>query len=77
MNMKKLVYVGAIGAVVAVSLSPRDDQHHRVYLVSNAPDQPHIPHGDDTPAKQTTRVEWGVSGTNTSSVSTTTGWYRR
>lgn len=75
MNMKKMVYVGAITAVVAVNLFPRDDQHHQVVL--NASHQPHLPHGDDTPVKPTTRVEWGVSGTSTSAaLSTTTSWYQ-
>lgn len=74
MNMKKMVYIGAITAVVALSLFPRDDQHHQVVLY--APHQPHLPHGDDAPVEPTPRVEWSVSGTNTSAaLCTTTGWH--
>jgi hypothetical protein len=68
--MFKATVPAAITALLVPIFLPRDEQHGRsdvVYLpVSNAPDQPHPPHSGSEPVEPTTRVEWGLSGTNTS-----------
>ena len=61
--------------VSLVTFDQRRDQHgNQLYLpVSNAPDQPHQ-HCENNEPVGTMRVEWSLSGTNTSAALTSTTW---
>jgi hypothetical protein len=66
----KATVPAAITLVLAPIFLVPDEQRGRsneVYLpMSNAPDQPHPPHSGSERVQPTTRIEWGLSGTNTS-----------
>jgi hypothetical protein len=72
-----IVVPAAIAAMTAgsVTYDGRRDQHDaELYLpVSSAPEQPHQ-HGEKNNPVETTRVEWSVSGTNTSAALANTTW---
>jgi hypothetical protein len=73
-----VIVPAAITALLAPAFLPLyeryQERHDAMYLpVSNAPDQPHPPERNSAPV-ETTRVEWNISGTNTSAAIASTIW---